>query len=301
MKWYDIIKAPRTFKGKTWKFFSIDDVPHLEELLYAKDVPWEDIWPTASRKLYFDKDQTFTPRINASKGGFGFWGIMNITTGKLVDDGWEAMRTKESITAQSDPESITEAQWGSGMNSLELTNNQIGIEVIKYGSTPVVEVTIPPETNIILGEKRNKDFMQNPGKYSLNNGEAAALAILGIFAEQRNPRLRKERIKLFDEFGIGPLEKESPSKYLRSLDTKGLVEYGSDRDDISRTNRGFPTITMDGYREATAQVDMPRAVFFSTEMEEGPEGMTPFGFKAKVLKQPDAPYMGYEGGAVAEG
>ena len=54
---------------------------------------------------------------------------------------------------------------------------------------------------------------------------------------------------------------------------------------------------MEGYREATMQVDMPRAVFFSEEMEEGPEGMVPFGFKAKVLKQPDEPYLGYEGGA----
>jgi hypothetical protein len=220
---------------------------------------------------------------------------MNIVTGELVDEGWEAMRTRKGIVAD-DPESVEEGQWGMGMNSINLTKNQIGIEVIRYGSTPVIEVTIPKESNILIGQKRNQDFMQNPAKYSLTNGEAAALAILGIFAEQRKPRLRKERIRLFNEFKIGPLAKNSNSRFLRSLHDKGFIDYTPDN--WNRSNRNFPTITMDGYREATAQVDMPRAVFMSEEMEEGIDGeMVPFGFKAKVLHEPDEPYTGYEGGS----
>ena len=302
MKWFDIVKAPppQTFRGTTWKFFAQDDIPYLEELINAKDAPWEELWPTVSRKIFFEKDQTFTPKLKGP--GIGFWGVMNITNGELVGDGWEMMRTRDTLNP-NDPESVTEVQWGMGMNSISLTPNQIGVEVIKYGARPNIEVTIPPETNLVVGEKYMRDkFEKNPSNYQLNNGEAAALAILGIFAEQRKPRERKNRIRLFNEFRIGPLEKESDSKYLRGLESKGLVDYGSMRDDISPSNRGYPRITPEGYREATMQVDMPRAVFMSEEMEEGPEGqMIPFGFKAKVLKQPDAPYMGYEGGALAEG
>jgi hypothetical protein len=304
MKWFDIVKAPpTTFRGTTWKFFAPGDIPYLEDLIMAKDAPWEELWPTVSRKIFFEKDQTFTPKLKGK--GVGFWAIMNITNGELVGEGWEMMRTRETLGKDPDPESITEVQWGMGMNSIELTPNQIGVEVIKYGATPKVEVTIPPESNVLskIGESYMKDkFETNPGNYQLNNGEAAALAILGIFAEQRNPRERKNRIRYFKEFNIGPLQRESNSKYLRGLEQKGLVDYGSMRDDISSSNRGYPRITNEGYREATMQVDMPRAVFFSEEMEEGPNGqMIPYGFKAKVLKQPDAPYMGYEGGALAEG
>lgn len=295
MDWFNIIKAPITYKDESWKFFASGDIPHLEQHLFAATVPWEEIWPTASRKIFYKKTNDFTPKINASKGAAGFFAIMNITTGELIDEGWEAMYTREYLEmGGTDREAV---QNGMGLNTIALTPNQIGIEVLKYGNTPVVEITMPMDSNLEVGAERDKKLIQNPSKYFLNNGEAAALAILGIFAEQRKPRLRSERINLFEEFKIGPLEKNSNSKYLRSLDDKGLVEYGSDRDDISRSNRGFPTITMEGYREATMQVDMPRAIFFSEEMEEGPEGMVPFGFKAKVLKQPDEPYLGYEGGA----
>ena len=274
MKWFDIVKAPppMTFRGTTWKFFAPGDIPYLEDLIMAKDAPWEELWPTVSRKIFFEKDQTFTPKLKGK--GVGFWAIMNITNGELVGEGWEMMRTRDTLN-RDDPESVTEVQWGMGMNSLQLTPNQIGVEVIKYGAIPKVEVTIPPESNLLsrIGEEYMKDkFETNPGNYQLNNGEAAALAILGIFAEQRKPRERKNRIRLFDEFRIGPLKKESNSKYLRGLEQKGLVDYGSMRDDISPSNRGYPRITNEGYREATMQVDMPRAVFFSEEMEEGPRG-----------------------------
>ena len=299
MDWFTVIKAPPpiTYKGDTWKHFAPDDIPCLEEHLNKTTVPWESIWPTASRKMFLRKDNSFTPRINAAKGAAGFWAVINVETCALVDDGWEEMYTREYLQSGNE-QSETAVQFGMGKHTITLTKNQIGVEVKLYGRTPVVEVTIPVESSVLnkLGQKRTEKVLQ--GKYELNNGEAAALAILGIFAEQRKPRLRQERIRLFDEFGIGPLEKESPSKYLRSLDSKGLVEYGSDRDDISRSNRGYPTITMEGYREATMQVDMPRAIFFSEEMEEGPDGkMIPFGFKAKVKKQPDERYTGYEGGA----
>ena len=46
---------------------------------------------------------------------------------------------------------------------------------------------------------RAPDASDEEGGFELNNGEAAALAILGIFAEQRKPRERKNRIRLFDE------------------------------------------------------------------------------------------------------
>tara|TARA_B100000287_G_C20583530_1_gene761350 strand:- start:403 stop:1290 length:888 start_codon:yes stop_codon:yes gene_type:complete len=290
MKWFDIIKAPVRQDGMMGKAFNIGDIPFLEDILFQKDVPWENIWPTAKRTAWLnDKDDSFTPYIVPDKGGFGFFAVMNITNGSLVDEGWEMMRTRE-LVQEGDEDSATEAQWGMGMHTLTLTKNQIGIEVKKYGNRPMVEVTLPKDSNLDLGAVRHKDMMANPQNYQLNHGEAAALGILGIFGEQRNPRLRKQRKQWFRDFKLGELENNSQSPYLRSLDEKGLVEFGFDRDDISPSNRGFPTITMKGYREATLQVDMPRAVFFSEEIMDG----EPMGFKAKVLAHPEEPYFGYQ-------
>jgi len=262
MSWFNILKTPYTQKGEYYHNLELEDIPGLEAIFRDPGFPLEEIWRRHDFTFYKRKTNAFIPSLGKRDDAIGYCAIYNMETKSLI--AWEGEVGKwQPMLINHWNGDVDALKHGTGRRRYSLQPNQLGIVAIETASQQLYSVDVPKDSELapdtILSSQE------------LTNGEAAALGILAHHAKGK--RDRNSRIKLFQEFGIGPLEKNTDSPTILSLVKKGLMEM--DANHPMRSLRNYPMITMKGKKEAHV-VDVSRTIFmndFRKIVREDPKGI----------------------------
>jgi hypothetical protein len=151
-----------------------------------------------------------------------------------------------------------------GKKKYHLGENEIGIIIMKdiKKQTMMVELTVPPTSAFYDTASPQGVKMMTHGatdkEYEFTNAEAAALGILSHHERKSGGKNYQKRRQMFEDFGIGPLTKDTTATEIVSLTSKGMIKRNKNH---PRPNmRNFPIITAKG-KAAANVVDMPLDVF----------------------------------------
>ncbi len=273
-KAYDSIsKTPWTNRGKRWYWFQVEDVPGLRENLTRAKFPFIELWPDIAIETYpieegdiEEIDSTmWVPSIMGRTNAVMVANVYNIEQQKFKFD-WEFGTL---IPGQTDP---TAEQLASGKKSYPLSPKEVGIILTEDLKTKRqrLEISVPPNSqfyNVVSQIPHGS----KPEDLEFTNAEAAALAILSHHERRQGGKNYLKRRRMFSDFGIGPLERDTTAPEILSLVKRGFMRMNPDHN--TPNMRSFPQITPKG-KSAANLVDMPRSEFIGN-------------FKKKVLDKPN--------------
>ena len=269
-----IRKTPFTNAGKRWYWMQVEDIPGLKEAFDISVFPFGEVWrdtaveayPMSTGTIESMSTNLWIPKISGRKNAVMVANVYNIEQQKLKFD-WEF---GSLIPNRKDPDAEMLAR---GKKKFPLGEKEIGVIIMQdvKKERQRIEVSVP------VGSK----FYENLGQfthgstykdYEFTNAEAAALGILSHHERKQGGKNFMKRRQMFEQFGIGPLSKDTEAKEIVSLTKKGLIRREPNHN--TPNMRNFPIISAKGKAAATV-VDMPLHIFIGK-------------FKEVVLKSPDA-------------
>lgn len=277
-EWWKIMKAPPPWTGasagsgpRKWQPVQIDDIPGFRAMLDPAEFPLaRKIWRDTVVDIYpIEHGEIWNPSLHGRHNALMLYGVYNLKTKKMMHK-WEIGRMNKG--QNQDPR---EEQAALGELPFRLTEYLMGVQVIyETGNRSkfIMEGNVLPETKFYEFVDRHSTHDAETEDYNLTNGAAAALAILAHHARKKTKRAYKERQQLFIDFGLGPLSRDTDSKYIEELVGKGLMR----REKYHRTPNmaNYPVITPKG-KVVANRFDMPTDVFmdeFKDEVRRDPDG-----------------------------
>ena len=275
MKWYDEIirKAPPPYYRNENKYDHLQykDIPGLTNLFKEGTFPLYDqmnMWKRGTVKAHEAKGNIYTPKISGRKNAIMFVSIYDFVKQEPKYP-WQqgSLRNPSNPDVQTpDTNAISLAR---GDKSFTLTEDQIGITVIhEYNKLFLVNVYYGEDSKFHMYVNRLQTTGTADMDYDLTNGEVAALLIM---AQMTNPKEYKERQRLFLDMGIGPLTRNTESKYIKTLVDKGFVDMNEYHN--SPSMRGYPKVTAKG-KAASNRFEMKHRKFhteFRDVVKERPD------------------------------
>jgi len=274
-----IRKMPWTNTGKKWHWMQVEDIPGLKEAFDISVFPFGELWqevaveayPLSQGHIEHEDSNIWIPKISGRKHAIMVANVYNIEQQKLKFD-WEFGTL---IPHRKDPDA---EHLALGKKRYPLSAKEIGVIImqdVKKGRMRV-EVSVPIGSKFYDNVERYTHGSKAED-YELTNGEAAALGILSHHERRQGGKNYLRRRQMFEQFGIGPLSRDTEAEEIASLTNKGFIKRDPN---ASQPNmRNFPIITAKG-KAAAAIVDMPLHVFIGE-------------FKKVVLDAPDAPFDMY--------
>lgn len=283
-KWWKILKAPPPWTQGTphtpsrqWHWVQIENIPGLlkqmdPETFHLAHEIWRDttikVYPIPHKNLWYP---SIRKRTNAQMWYTGY----NVKDQALTDD-WEPAQFARAGTSQKPLEELV----ASGTESFELDDDTIGLNIIiEKGPNAkfIMEGNVTPTSNFWKYVKKHEAHGSVIEDYDLTNGAAAGLGIVAHHAVGKSKGMYKTRQQYFLDFGIGPLSRDTDSKYIKELVDKGLMR----REEYHRTPNmsNYPVVTPKGL-EVGNVFDIPPKIFFGE-------------FKKEVLRAPDEDFTSY--------
>ena len=284
MDWFERIrKAPSPYYGNESKYYylQIKDVPGLEYLFDPSRFPMgEKLHRDLQPKAHFIDSNRWRPSISNRRSAIMMVTILDLKAERPIFD-W-ALGRLQTAGGQEPPADETEL--AAGKKAYNLKPHEVGIQLIyrdsrmKGGYLMNLSIHIPKDNEFDMYVNRLFTHDADTTDYMLTNGEAAALLIMTQMVDERSKQSSKEQQKLFEEFGLGALSRDTDSKYIKSLVDKGLLR----REAHHRTPsmRNYPRPTPKG-RAVSNQFEMTRNKFHSE-------------FKAEVKSKPDEEFTMFD-------
>ena len=285
-RWFNNIKkAPPPYyhvSGNKYHWLQMDDIPGLKGLFSKDKFPLHNqVWRKAQPRVHFEEHNFYTPRIGNRESAILLTTILDLET-KQPKYNWRTGRLKGTGAREGKWETSPEMNsLAAGDENLALEPDEVGVVIIYQNASKVKSLF---EINIYV--PKDNDFEQfvnkvitagtGPKDYELTNGEAAALLIVSQMANKKEDL--KQRKRLFDDFKVGPLVKDTDSKYILSLVDKGFMEMNPNH--TTRNLRNYPLSTPKG-NAASNRFEMTFTKFMGA-------------FKKEVLANPDEPFTMWE-------
>lgn len=265
-RWTEIIrKAPPPFYANKNKYdiHQFSDIPGFD-VLFGAGFPLSQELSAAPRTtvkshpimIGGELGNSWRPSISNRQNAIMFVTVFNLQS-KTPSFPWETGSLR-NVQIQDQLTQVTEsAKIAAGQRSFELEEDEIGVTVIydlkpkkRGGRTTFGKPSLM--INIYYGEKSNFQQYVNTKMtegtgdqdYDLTNGEVAALLILSQIKPDGPPKQYLQQQKLFMELGIGPLARNTKSKYIKTLADRGFVDMNLDK--RTPNMRGYPKITPRG-------------------------------------------------------
>ena len=264
-KWWNNVvrKAPPPYYRNENKYdhLQISDIPGMMELFSSGKFPLHDklsAFKNTTISAHKVKNNKYTPSISGRKNAIMFVSIYNFIE-KKPKYAWQtgSLRNPSNPDVQTpDTRAIGLAR---GDKSFTLAEDEIGITIIfELDKQFIINIYYGEESEFDMYINRVQTGGTGDQDYDLNNGEVAALLILTQIVPEKGAY--KERQRVFMEFGIGPLGRDTESKYIETLVSRGFVDLHENNRSASR--RGYPIITPKG-KAASNRFEMTHKKFYS--------------------------------------
>ena len=287
MKWWSTLKKEDIRKmpyystggatGRKYYWMQLEDVPGLAKLFTRGNFPAERyINRDMKAKAHLLPSNTWMPTVGDREHALILVNILNLET-KEREFPWSVgKRTSEHSKATQ-----REHKLASGRIPYNLDPQDIGIAVIirdpqaGKGSNNFmfdINLYIPKDNEFWAQVQSTITYDSAYEDYDLSNGAVAALLIMTqMILKKGKKKVYKEQQAAFEEFGIGPLSRDTESKYIKELVDRGLFRREFHHNTPSM--KGYPRPTNKGFGVSN-RFEMTHEDFFGS-------------FKAEVKANPD--------------
>jgi hypothetical protein len=283
MNWWNTIrkqeirKTPYYRQGNKYYWMQLEDIPGLAKMFTRGNFPAEKFINRGMKaKAHLLDSNRWYPSISQRQHALLLVNILNTETGER-EFPWAVgkIETEHSRATQR------EKNLAAGDTPFDLHPKDIGVAVILQDSHAgkgsnnykcIINLYVPKDNELWEQIQSTVTLGSVPEDYDLTNGAAAALLIMTqmILKRGKNP-VYKEQQAAFEEFGIGPLSRDTESKYIKELVDKGL--FRREFQHGSPSMRGYPQPTNKGHGVSN-RFEMKHGDFFGS-------------FKAEVRANPD--------------
>ena len=283
MKWWETLrkeeirKTPYYPQGNKYYWMQLEDVPGLAKLFTRGNFPAEQyLNRNMKAKAHLLESNRWFPSVGQRQHAMLLVNILNLETEER-EFPWAAGKLQ---TAQSNA-TQREQNLAAGRTGFALGPNDIGISVILRDSLAGkgsnnflfnINLYIPKDNNFWEQVQSTITHDSAPEDYDLTNGAVAALLIMTqMILKRGKEKVYKDQQREFEEFGIGPLSRDTESKYIKELVDKGLMRREFNH--ATPSMKGYPQPTNKGHGVSN-RFEMKHGDFFGS-------------FKAEVKANPD--------------
>ena len=283
MNWWNTIKKQEIRKTpyypneEKYYWMQLEDVPGLAKMFERGNFPAEQyLNRNMKARAHLLKSNRWFPSVGQRQHAILLANILNLetqerefpwATGKLATEYNKATQREQNLAA--------------GRTGFSLGPKDIGVSVIMRdalagkGSNNFmfnINLYIPAENEFWEQVQSTVTLGSVPEDYDLTNGAAAALLIMTqMILKRGKQKVYKKQQEAFEEFGIGPLSRDTESKYIKELVDKGLMRREFNHNTPSM--KGYPQPTNKGHGVSN-RFEMKHGDFFGS-------------FKAAVKANPD--------------